>query len=264
MEVSDFLIFMVAVSCGVLALILRLVFKRLFPRHAEAFQAQSSAAAAGQAGTAAAPQPEAPAHSRWLRALWAFKEWMEVGFTAVLLAFLIRSFVVQAFKIPSSSMENTLLIGDHLIVNKFIFGVQIPFTDKFVVRFRPPHHDEIFVFRYPKDPSRDFIKRCVGLPGDVIELKNKILYRNGQALDEPYVVHKGPLSIRMDDPYISPEEKLIFNYGPVTVPADCFFAMGDNRDFSSDSRFWGFVPYDNLRGTPLVIYWPPNRIRIVP
>jgi signal peptidase I len=184
-------------------------------------------------------------------------EYVDSGMVAIMLALVIRTFAVQAFKIPSGSMENTLLIGDHLLVNKFLYGTKIPFTDKTILRLRDPKHGDIIVFQYPEDPSKDFIKRCVGVPGDVIEVKEKKLYVNGQAQEETYVVHH-------DLQVIPPEVKNPRDYfGPVTVSADAYFMMGDNRDFSKDSRFWGFLPRKMIKGKAWVVYWPIDRWRII-
>jgi signal peptidase I len=178
---------------------------------------------------------------RWQKVLL---EYIEALAVALVLAFVIRTFVVQAFKIPSGSMLDTLLIGDHLLVNKFLYGTHIPFTDKVVLPLADPQHGDIIVFEYPEDPTKDFIKRVIGVPGDVIEIKDKTVYRNGQKLDEPYVKHTSPA--------IQPRRD---NFGPVTVPPDKYFVMGDNRDESYDSRFWGFVDREKIRGKAWIIYW---------
>lgn len=178
---------------------------------------------------------------RWQKMLL---EYLEALAVALVLAFVIRTFVVQAFKIPSGSMLDTLLIGDHLLVNKFLYGTRIPFTDKSILPMKDPADGDVIVFEFPEDTSKDFIKRVVGVPGDVLEMKDKVLYRNGQKLDEPYVKHT--------DPNIQPRRD---NFGPITVPAGKYFAMGDNRDESYDSRFWGFVGKDKIRGKAWVIYW---------
>jgi len=183
-------------------------------------------------------------------------EYVDSGFIAIILALIIRTVLIQAFKIPSGSMENTLLIGDHLLVNKFVYGLQVPFTDKRIMKIRDPRRGDIIVFKYPKNPRRDFIKRCVGLPGDVIEVKNKILYVNNEPQNEGYVSFR---DMRVLPATISPRD----NYGPVTVPADHFFMMGDNRDFSADSRFWGFLPRKLIKGKAWVIYWPITRWRTI-
>jgi signal peptidase I len=184
-------------------------------------------------------------------------EYVESGLIAVLLALVIRTFLVQAFKIPSGSMESTLLVDDHLLVNKFLYGTRIPFTDKDFLRFRDPRHGDIIVFRYPQNPRRDFIKRCIGVPGDTIEVKDKELYVNGQLQVEPYVLHRD-LAV-----YPRASGSPRDNFGPVTVPADSYFMMGDNRDFSADSRFWGFLPRKLIKGKAWVIYWPIPRWRMV-
>ncbi len=179
------------------------------------------------------------------------QEWVEVLLTAIVLALIMRAFVIQAFKIPSGSMEDTYLIGDHLLVNRFVFGIRNPFNNKTLIRIRSPRSGEVVVFKYPQDPNRDFIKRCIGVPGDIISMKGQQVFRNGQPLVEPYAVHKSQFKDYNRD-----------NFKSITIPADCFFVMGDNRDDSYDSRFWGFVPYDNLKGTPLLIYWPLDRVRL--
>ena len=178
---------------------------------------------------------------RWQKMLL---EYLEALAVALVLAFVIRTFVVQAFKIPSGSMLDTLLIGDHLLVNKFLYGTRIPFTDKVILPIEEPADGDVIVFEFPEDTSKDFIKRIIGAPGDVLEMKDKVVYRNGQKLDEPYVKHTDPnIQARRD------------NFGPITVPPGKYFAMGDNRDESYDSRFWGFVDKDKIRGKAWVIYW---------
>jgi signal peptidase I len=174
-----------------------------------------------------------------------WRENLEAVLIAVVLALFIRTFVVQAFKIPSGSMLETLQIGDHILVNKFIFGTHIPFTDISVLPVREPQRGDVIVFKYPVDESRDFIKRVIGLPGDTVQVKNKIVYVNGKALPDRYVVHR--------DARIIPGNR--DNFGPVTVPPHSYFVMGDNRDGSYDSRFWGFVKEDEIRGKALIIYW---------
>ncbi|MCD4813083.1 signal peptidase I [bacterium] len=183
-------------------------------------------------------------------------EYVDSGFIAIILALVIRTLFIQAFKIPSGSMESTLLIGDHLLVNKFIYGTQIPFTDKTILKIRDPKRGDIIVFKYPENPRRDFIKRCVGKSGDIIEVKNKILYVNGDPQSEGYVAFR---DMRVFPPEVSPRD----NFGPVTVPAEAYFMMGDNRDYSADSRFWGFLPKKLIKGKALVIYWPFTRWRII-
>jgi signal peptidase I len=153
------------------------------------------------------------------------KEYAEALIVALVLAFFIRSFVVQAFKIPSGSMLQTLQIGDHLLVSKFAYGVKVPFTNMMIFEREGPKHGDIIVFEFPEDPSKDFIKRVIGLPGDVIEVRDKQVYRNGVKLDEPYVQH-------VDQNRMVPRRD---NFGPVMVPEDKYFVMGDNRVESYDS-----------------------------
>src|SRR3989339_343653 len=188
--------------------------------------------------------------------LLEIKEWMNAGLWAVVIALFVMSFIVQAFKIPSGSMEDTLLIGDHLFVNKFIYGIRVPYKkEKRLLSLKQPKRGDIIVFEYPNDTSKDYIKRCMGLPGDIIEVKEKKLYINGKMMDEPYVVHKDP-NIYANEPYISKEMRERDNFGPIVVPKDEYFCMGDNRDYSSDSRFWGPLPKKYLKGGAMVVYWP--------
>lgn len=191
------------------------------------------------------------------------KEWMNAGLWAVVIALFVMSFIIQAFKIPTGSMEDTLLIKDHLFVGKFIYGIRVPFNkEKRVLRIKKPSRSEIVVFEYPKDPSKDYIKRCIGLPGDTVEIKNKKVYINGEMLDEPYAVHKDP-KIYPNAMYVPNNIKDRDNFGPVIVPEGEYFMMGDNRDFSSDSRFWGPLPEKFIKGKALVKYWPPSRIGLI-
>ncbi|UCD84410.1 MAG: signal peptidase I [Deltaproteobacteria bacterium] len=177
-----------------------------------------------------------------------FREYAESIIAAVILALLIRSFVIQAFKIPSGSMLPTLLVGDHILVNKFIYGTKIPFTDKKVFSLRSPHRGDIIVFRCPVDRKKDFIKRVVGVGGDVVEIKDKVVFINGEPWEDNYGVHN-ELNIRPGS--ISARD----NFGPVTVPQDSLFTLGDNRDHSHDSRFWGFVDLKEVKGSAFIIYW---------
>ncbi len=185
------------------------------------------------------------------------REYAEAFGTAIILALIIRAFVIQAFKIPSGSMEPTLLIGDHILVNKFIYGTHIPFTNDVVMPVRAPKRDDVIVFEYPKDESIDFIKRVIGLPGDKLQVINKQVYINGKALDEPYAYHGDPEIIPGNE---SPRD----NFGPIVVPKGEYFMMGDNRDFSNDSRFWGFVKKDLILGQAEIIYfsWNPKTLKI--
>ena len=176
------------------------------------------------------------------------REYAESIIIAVILALFIRTFVVQAFKIPSGSMEDTLQVGDHLLVNKFIFGTAIPFTDKRFFALRDPRQGDIIVFEYPEDPSKDFIKRIVGVPGDVVQGINKHVYVNGKLYQNPHEVHKETDLVPKDQ---NPRD----TFGPIKVPADSYFVMGDNRDRSYDSRFWGFVKKDKIKGLAFIKYW---------
>ena len=163
---------------------------------------------------------------------------------------------MQAFKIPTGSMEPNLLVGDHLLVNKFIFAPTIGPIERALLPNREIRRGDVIVFKYPEEPDRDFIKRVIGLPGDTIELRNKRVHVNGAPLDEPYAHYLFPPSA---DPGTSAgqgrEWDLRETYGPVTVPPEHLFMMGDNRDNSQDSRFWGFLPQSFVKGRALVIYW---------
>ena len=154
------------------------------------------------------------------------REYGEALLVALVLAFVIRTFVVQAYKIPSESMVETLLVGDHLLASKFAYGIKIPFTHSYIYRGDDPAYGDIIIFEYPNDPSVDYIKRVIGLPGDVITVRDKRLYRNGMPVEESYVRYEQPNII----------EPVRDNFGPVTVPPDKYFVMGDNRNHSSDSR----------------------------
>jgi signal peptidase I len=177
-----------------------------------------------------------------------FREYAEAIIIAAVLALFIRTFIVQAFKIPSGSMEDTLLIGDHLIVNKFLYGTKIPFTGKEVFPLREPVRGDVIVFKFPEDETKDFIKRIIGLPGDTLEIVNKKLFVNGKPLTEPYTVFK-------DEQILPRALQARDNFGPIKVPEGQYFCMGDNRDKSHDSRFWGFVTKDKIIGKAIIIYW---------
>jgi signal peptidase I len=214
-----------------------------------------------------------------------FREYSEAIIIAIILALFIRTFAVQAFKIPSGSMIPTLVVGDHILVNKFLYGLKIPFTDSRFFILRQPRREDIIVFSYPKnrekeectslsknvisrlgniwtnknpfyllkDDCRDFIKRIIGVGGDTIEIKNKTVYINGVALEEPYIIHEDD-KIFAATAGAGPRD----NKDSVTVPRGKFFVMGDNRDLSSDSRFWGFVDMSEIKGKAFIIYWSWN------
>jgi signal peptidase I len=192
-----------------------------------------------------------------------FREYAEAIVVAMLLAFAIRVFVVQAFKIPSGSMIPTLLIGDHILVSKLSYGIQWPsncklqmaippvncYASKALIEFGKPQRGDIIVFRFPEDEEKDFIKRIVGTPGDTVQLLHKKVLVNGAPLDDKVFTQR--IDPGIIDGTINPRD----NFGPVTVPEDAYFVMGDNRDQSLDSRFWGFVREEKIRGKAFRIYW---------
>ena len=183
-----------------------------------------------------------------------FREYYEALLIAVIFVNFARIFVFQAFKIPTGSMEDNLKIGDHIIVNKFIYGPigHDGFAHLFPIR--DIKRGDIIVFRYPLQPDTDFVKRVIGMPGDVIEVRDKKVSVNGKPLDEPYVIHVDPqtypLQPALPEPYRSRDQ-----FGPYTVAPDSYFAMGDNRDRSSDSRYWGTVPRSMIKGRAFMVYW---------
>jgi signal peptidase I len=180
------------------------------------------------------------------------KEYIESIIIAILIALFIRTFIICAYKIPSRSMVPTLLVGDHILVSKFIYGVKIPLLRTTIIPVREPKRGEIIVFIYPHDRSKDFIKRVIGVAGDKIEIKNKKIFIN----DKEYSDSFGTYSDTMIYPSsMQPRD----NFGPVTVPEKSLFVMGDNRDESLDSRFWGFVDLKDVEGKAFIIYWSWNR-----
>jgi len=189
------------------------------------------------------PKPKMAAESRG-----KLYELVETVIIVVVVVLFVRSFVVQAFKIPSGSMLPTLQIGDHLLVNRFIYGLRLPFSGKLLVPVGEPKRGDIIVFRFPKDPSIDYIKRVIGLPGDTVEIRDKVLYINGEKAADPHVHFTDGM---IPDITRGPRDE----FGPVQVPQGHLFAMGDNRDNSYDSRFWGFVPEENVLGEAFIIYW---------
>jgi signal peptidase I len=211
---------------------------------------------------AAQPQPDpgaAEAAATFKKSV--AREYLESVVVAVILALFIRTFVVQAFKIPTGSMQPNLLIGDHLLVNKVIYSPSaLPLEDRILAK-KPIQRGHVVVFKFPEDPTRDFIKRVIGLPGETVEIKDKTVYINGQALVEPYAHFEEP-PLRHDDPeYGLRNEGARDNWGPEVVPAGQLFVMGDNRDNSRDSRFWGFLPRDQVKGRALLVYWSYNASR---
>lgn len=179
------------------------------------------------------------------------QEYIEAIIIAILIAVVIRTFIVQAYKIPSRSMVPTLLVGDHLLVNKFIYGVKIPIVRKLIVPITDPKRGDIIVFIYPNDRTKDYIKRVIGVAGDKIEIRNKNILIN----DQPYQDAFGIYSDNAVYPAVMQPRD---NFGPVVVPKGSLFVMGDNRDESADSRFWGFVDLRDVEGKALIIYWSWN------
>jgi signal peptidase I len=180
------------------------------------------------------------------------KDYLEPLIIAVLIALFIRAFVVQAFEIPSSSMEPTLLIGDYLLVNKFTYGIRIPYTDVKFFQFKKPRRGDVIVFIFPLDHSKDFIKRVIGIEGEKVEIIHNKIYINDRLIDDPwghFVTNQIPRS------YLQRME----NFGPVVVPKDSLFVLGDNRDNSEDSRFWGFLHVNAVLGKALIIYFSWDR-----
>jgi signal peptidase I len=189
------------------------------------------------------------------------REYLESIVVAVILALFIRTFAVQAFKIPTGSMEYNLLIGDHLLVNKLVYSPSLaPWEDALFAK-KPIQRGHVVVFKFPEDPTRDFIKRVIGLPGETIEIRNKQVLVNGTPLDEPYV-HFNEAPLRRDE-----ESGLLGgdssrdDWGPQVVPDGQLLVLGDNRDNSRDSRFWGFLPADQVKGRALIVYWSYNADR---
>jgi signal peptidase I len=199
---------------------------------------------------------------RWM---W---EWMKAIATAIVLFLAVRTFVVEAFKIPTGSMENTLLIGDFLLVNKAVYGAELPFGHIRTPALTQPRRGDVIVFLPPHDPGKNYVKRLVGLPGDTLEMRDKVLHLNGEPLDEPHARYIDPFSDPADPRMMWQTEYLVAgkrdprayrptrdNWGPVVVPDDRFYVLGDNRDNSEDSRYWGFVDADAVRGRPMFVYY---------
>lgn len=208
-------------------------------------------------------------------------EWVKAAAWALGIWLALSTFLVQAYFIPSPSMENTLLVGDVLFVNKFLFGAKIPFINAHLPAVREPRHGDIVVFMSPVEDSI-LVKRLIGLGGDTLQMRHGALYRNGQAMLEPYAQELSPDNTLVGDPdtrremlalqkphYIGSDPNYlpdVHEWGPIVVPLDSLWMMGDNRDMSKDSRFWGFVPRTNVRGTPIIIYysWDAGSYRPLP
>lgn len=197
--------------------------------------------------------------------IWLIENIKSLGI-AILIVVLIRSFIVQAYRIPSGSMESTLLIGDFLLVTRFNYGMKIPFTDVYILRWSKPKRGEVIVFRFPRSHSKNFIKRVIGVEGDRVEIKGKKVYVNGEEINEPYVQYIDPFIFSPDDrnpgrQFFCPQGVQRCNrdyYGPIIVPKHKLFVMGDNRDNSNDSRYWGFVDIDEVQGRAWRIYFSWN------
>ncbi len=208
-------------------------------------------------------------------------EWIKAGAWALGIWLVLSTFLVQAYFIPSPSMEKTLMVGDVLFVNKFLFGAKIPFIHAHLPAVRSPHHGDIVVFMSPVEDSI-LVKRLMGVPGDTLQMRHGALFRNGKELEEPYAQQLVPDNTLVGDPvtrqsmrvmqlphYIGTDSSYlpdVHDWGPLLVPKDSLWMMGDNRDMSKDSRFWGFVPRGNVRGTPIIIYysWDASSYRPLP
>ena len=202
---------------------------------------------------------------RVIRVLW---EWAKSFQVAILVFLFVRAFIVEAFKIPSGSMERTLLVGDFLLVNKLVYGAEVPFTGKRLPALREPRLGDVVVFQWPQDPTKNFVKRLVGMPGDTLAMEDGRLVRNGREVRENYVVHTDPGMDPAGEEFRWQRDHLVKtaqafagyhpsrnNWGPIVVPNKHYFMLGDNRDNSLDSRYWGFVPDSLVRGRPLVVYY---------
>jgi signal peptidase I len=217
-------------------------------------------------------------HGSRVRVGWLW-EWAKVFQVAFALFLVLKTFLVEAYKIPSGSMEHTLLVGDFLLVNKLVYGAEVPFTGRRLPRLRAPSRGDVVVFQWPEDPTKNFVKRLVGVPGDTLMMRDGVLYVDGRAVDERYVTHtepdvdptfeefrwqrdyvvrtavaapRAPAVGRTRDPGDHPSRN---NWGPLVVPTDSYFVLGDNRDNSLDSRYWGFVPDSLVRGRPMLVYY---------
>lgn len=186
-----------------------------------------------------------------------WREYAETLIWSLVIFFFVRTCVIQPFRIPSGSMLNTLVIGDCLFVNKFIYGIKVPFTNMRLPHVREPQRGDVVVFRFPLDPSQDYIKRLIGVPGDTIEIRDKKVYVNGMLYQNPHELYT--------EAKILPRELSVRdNFGPILVPTASYFMLGDNRDNSFDSRFWGFVPDENVIGAAFIKYWSWDSDKLLP
>ena len=201
-----------------------------------------------------------------------FWDWAKSFVIAVALFLVIRTFLVEAFKIPTGSMERTLLVGDFLLVNKAVYGAEVPFTGRHLPAIEQPKHGDVIVFEWPEDRTKNFVKRVIGLPGDTLEMRDGQVWRNGRLLQERYVVHTEPGADPSGEEFRWQRDYLVRraaasvgyhpsrnNWGPLIVPPRNLFVLGDNRDNSYDSRYWGFVPDSLVKGQPLIVYYSYER-----
>ncbi len=224
----------------------------------------TSAGSSRPSGTRGGPADRSRAAIIWV---W---DWAKSIVVALVVWFFLRTFLVEAFRIPSGSMENTLLIGDFLFVNKALYGAEVPLIHARLPAVREPQRDDILVFDSVEEEGLKVVKRLIGMPGDTLSMEAGQLFRNGQRVDEPYVVHgdarrsEDPIQrAKMREwqmPHLALRDTASYqpdlqDWGPIVVPADSFFMMGDNRDSSYDGRYWGFLPRSNVRGRPLVVYF---------
>ena len=226
------------------------------------------------------PSPGGPADRSRSALIWLW-EWTKSIAVALVVWFLLRTFLVEAFRIPSGSMENTLLVGDFLFVNKALYGAEVPVVHAHLPSVREPERNDILVFDSVEEEGLKVVKRLIGMPGDTLAMEDGQLYRNGHRVDEPYAVHGDPH--RSEDPiqrakmrewqlpHVVQRDTASYqpdlqDWGPIVVPADSFFMMGDNRDSSYDGRYWGFLPRQNVRGRPLIVYfsYDPNSWKTLP
>lgn len=215
-----------------------------------------------------AKQNKSIAQSTW--------EWTKSIAAALVIWFFLRALLVEAFRIPSGSMENTLLIGDFLFVNKALYGAEVPVVHKRLPAFREPHRGDVVIFDSVDEQGVNVVKRVIGMPGDTIAMEDNVIFINGKPLDEPYVIKTDPTG-NLEDPRMRPWQvrhlvgrdprtyrPTLKNWGRLLVPPDSFFVMGDNRDNSYDSRYWGFLGRDRIRGRPLFIYYSYDRNGVLP
>lgn len=226
-----------------------------------------------RSGEAEPPARDAGRSGRRSPGRWAL-EWLKSLAVAFLLFLLIRTFAVEAFRIPTGSMERTLMVGDFLLVNKAAYGAQVPGTTLRLPAFATPTWGDVVVFTPPHEPGRHYVKRLLGAPGDTLQMRDKVLFRNGWPVPEPYVQHEDEpdvhavvmdwqIAYALEGADSRPTRD---NWGPIVVPAGQYFVLGDNRDDSEDSRYWGFVPEEALKGKPLFVYYSfdPAALRPAP